>query len=397
MSPTRLTRRVFLKMAAAGALMSGSPRAAGAQSRAAHRALNIPLGWTVLEAPARGFGNRGGKHQAWAKNPVNGRWYSCGGDYPGDAAFEAGYRQEIHSLDLAARVAGNPNSGWAVEQPYCRPDGGMQPKHPDTVGWQWDSKRGKFVMIPGLMEIQRNSNCRGETPLFQSDGGRYIFRDGAMAFDPIAKTWEHWAGGNGNLDGTGNEFRHWHSIYDPNTDRFIRFDQHEANGIEAQALSPGAAPTTTATWSTIATNLRNASGGRALFATEHLAFDRRRRRIYGVDINGGRLVCFSLATNSLSDLGPLPAFNPIITTNVLVYDGLHDVLLYQPYGLGFWAFSIAPRTWTALDRTTPIGPARGRMGFFDDEANVFVLYGVDDGDAGSYSEFVYFLYRYKAA
>jgi len=397
MSPMRLTRRAFLRTAAAGALVSGSPMAAATRSRGAQTTLNIPLGWTVLEAPARGFGNRGGKHQAWAKNSINGRWYTCGGDYPGDAAFEASYRQEVHSLDLAARLAGDRNAGWAVEQPYCRSDGGMQPKHPDTIGWQWWSKGRKFVMIPGGMATQGKSNCAGETALPQSDGGRYIWRDGAMAFDPITKTWEHWSGGNGELDGTDNRFRHWHSIYDPDRDRFIRFDEHEANGMQAQALTPGVAPTRTAAWSIIATNLRNASGGRAMFATEHLALDRQRRRIYGVDINGGRLVYFSLATNTLSDVGQLPAFNRAITTNVLVYDELHDALLYQPYGLGFWAFSIALGKWSALDRTTPIGPARGRMGFFDNEANVFVLYGVNDDDAGSYSEFVYFFYRYKTA
>ena len=132
------------------------------------------------------MGNRGGKHQSWAKNPNNGLWYELGGDWPGTSPYETSYRQEMHTWDLVARAAGNESAGWATEQPYCRTDGGMQPKHPDYMGWVWDSRRQVFVMLPGLYEVG-SGLCANETVTAQSDGNQFIFREGVMAYDPVAK------------------------------------------------------------------------------------------------------------------------------------------------------------------------------------------------------------------
>ena len=235
--------------------------------------------------------------------------------------------------------------------------------------------------------------------LQESDANIYIFREGCMAFDPVAKTWVKWAGGMGGV--TTDADHAWRSIYDTATDRFIRFD--EVGGpCNARAYVKGLTPASTGAWVTLATDLRNGLGRTAHIGMEGLAFVPSKRAIYGIDIDlgsdaAGRLVRYNLITNTLTDLGALPAcYDYTVGVNTLDYDERDNALIFHPYDSGLYLYHLDTATWESVSVTTGIGNARGRQAFWDNDLNAYVLYGEIGADVGSYSEFKFFVWRYAA-
>ena len=258
--------------------------------------VDIPAGvFTALVAPAKNVGIAGGgmKHVSLAINPDNGRIYTQGGDYSFQN-YQQSYQQSFFSFSLAERLASpaNPNAGWTLEQGYCRTDGGVQPKHPDFVGWTWDSKRHVFWMVPGVMEGS-NDICPGETT--NRTGDPNFIHNQLMTFDPVTRRWTVV-----NSDIGPDAADTWQSIYDPVTDSLIRMGK---NGSTCGVVN--IYDITSRSWSKY--NLGpNALGQDVSVSKEGLAADIVGRVIYTVDGYSGRLHRFNIDAKKMADLGPVP-------------------------------------------------------------------------------------------
>jgi hypothetical protein len=349
--------------------------------------ITIPVKqWVALTMPDRGFGipGTGMKHVTAAYNPTNGRIYFVGGDYQGSGDFYDSYRQETWSLSIADRFNGgtNQNAGWRLEYPYCGPSGQIQPKHPDFVGWQWDSKRHVFWMIPGQM-VNEDSNCPGESPNGSSDPGFIYYH--IMKFDSATQKWSDVTAN------TGNDVETWMSIYDPVTDTFIRM------GNTGDAIASVFNPNNN-TWTDYPLGT-NSQGQTIYISKEYLAPDFQNRVIYVIDGIHGRLHRYQMDTHRLEDLGSIPG-GSLNSENVSydVWDPVNRVLLFfrDPNDTGngaFYAYHPDTKTWETLSTASNIPGvnARGRMMTYDPGQNVVLLMGggVDTG-GNPYM----FLYRY---
>lgn len=123
--------------------------------------------WRAIKLPASGHGPSGDiKHLRLAVRPSTGLIYILGGDYSGPRFMDSG-RQELYSYDIIKDV-------WALQFPYCAKAGEVSPRHPDQVGWAYDSKRDLFWMMPGYQGPE-------------NDCGGVIGK--TMTFDPTTRKW----------------------------------------------------------------------------------------------------------------------------------------------------------------------------------------------------------------
>lgn len=140
-----------------------------AQEKVAAKPANAPTAgtWRVRKLPAPGHGPSGDmKHLRLAVRPATGLVYVLGGDYGGPRFMHSG-RQELYSYDIAKDI-------WKLEYPYCAKPGEVNPRHPDQVGWVYDSKRDLFWMMPGYQGPE-------------TDCGGIIGK--TMTFDPQQRKW----------------------------------------------------------------------------------------------------------------------------------------------------------------------------------------------------------------
>lgn len=372
-------RAAFVTITIALAAIVAASIAIAEQSRTVGR-VDIPLKqWVGLEMPLRGRGPMGPiKHLTAAHNPDDGRIYMTGGDYRG-TEFDQSYRQETWSLSLGERWASRAdrNAGWRLEYPYCGPAGQMQPKHPDFVGWTWDSKRKVFWMVPGVMEVG-TANCPGETGARTSDPGFRLNR--IMQFDPAARQWRDVSGNVGQPAET------WMSVYDPKNDSLIRFGYSGGGGAMVSTYRIGEDR-----W--VNRSLSAGAGRREIrINKEYLAVDHAERVIYAIDGVAGRLYRYRMDTQAMEDLGAVPG-GPHGRENYMyvVWDSTSKVLLwfrYDPPGAN--AYHPTTRTWETIPLAGDVPGVRpgGRVAVYDPLHNVTVLFG-------SHVETSHlFLYRY---
>jgi hypothetical protein len=330
--------------------------------------------WLALAAPESGKGPAGPiKHLTPAYHPPSGRIYFTAGDYRGTVVDMQSYRQETWSLSIAERLAAraNRNAGWRLEYPYCGPPDQVQPKHPDFVGWTWDSRRSVFWMVPGVMEIA-SENCPGETDRRADDPG-FLHRR-LMQFDPETRRWKNVSGQIGDPTET------WMSVYDAKTDTIIRFGNNRTN------QAAGIYDIEKDRWSYV--NL----GRGALIRKEYLAVDQEQRQIYAIDGVHGRLVRWDMEDRSLRDLGPVPGGKYTHENYMyVVWDSTSKVLLWvRENPAAFHAYDPEAKSWQALSlaSTLPNVQARGRVFVHDPALNVTLL-------MGGYTDNPHlFLYRY---
>jgi hypothetical protein len=341
----------------------------------------------------------GAKHITGTWDPDNGRLYFTGGDYAGEAPFTGftdSYRQETYSLSLSEGFAdkANPDAGWRLEYPYCGPAGQVQPKHPDYVGWTWDSKRHLFWMVPGIMQTS-DSNCPGETA-FASDPGFRLHR--IMTFDPVTQRWADVA--DAGLAGIASET--WGTVYDPRADTLIRFNWHGGAGGQV-----GVYDIATQVW-TFRTLGLDALGQEIRINDGPVAADLVGRVIYAIDAFAGRLHRYQMDTGSLEDLGLIPG-GPLTNTwtqPAIVWDSVNQVVLWHRYfGLdadgnpispaSFFAYHPDTRIWETLSLNTdlPGVTASGLIMAFDPGQNAVVL--IPRIPSGSPPGFYMYLYRYR--
>lgn len=373
---------VTLTVAVALSAVIGAALSLGQQAPPAPR-IDIPLKqWVTLEMPARGHGPMGPiKHLTAAYNPDDGRLYMTGGDYEGSNFDQQSYRQETWSLSLAERWANraDQNAGWRLEYPYCGPAGQVQPKHPDFMGWTWDSKRKVFWLVPGVMEISPPpNNCPGETGARASDPGFLAAR--IMQFDPATRQWRDVSGHVGEFAET------WMSVYDAKTDTLIRFGHSGGAGALVsvyriaddrwvdRALPP------------------NGAGRDIRINKEYLAVDYANRVIYAIDGVSGRLHRYRMDKQAMDDLGPVPG-GPHGSENYMyvAWDSANQVLLWvRENPPSAHAYHPDSKQWEVIPLTAdrPGVAARGRVLVYDPQQNVTLLFG--GYDANPYM----FLFRY---
>ena len=365
----RCRSRLYLLWVAAGTIvLAGFVWNPAASVLGASEQIPIPARqWIALAMPDVGKGPSGGiKHINATVNPTNGRIYVTGGDYAG-AQFEQSYRQETWSLSLLERWAGGTagNTGWRLEYPYCGPSDGVQPKHPDFMGWMWDAKRSVFWLVPGGMEIS-NDNCPGETSS-RSDDPRFLLNH-LMTFDPATRRWSDMGRNVGpDLPET------WMSVYDPARDEIIRFGLNGGIGAVVNILKVG-----TMTWQRIGLPL-NAIGKDVRLNKEYLAVDHAHRVIYAIDGVWGRLHRYSMDARRLEDLGPVPA-GPIGREGftLIVWDTVNEVLLsVQEYPTKFHAYHPDSKRWEELAIASNVANVeiRARAMVYDPGQNVTMLFG----------------------
>lgn len=372
-------------------------RAAPAFRRSVAR-IDIPIRqWIALRMPVRGAIPGGMKHVTPSYNPDNGRIYFTGGDFGMPPAIDS-YRQDTYSLSLLERWSNpdNPNAGWRLEYPYCGPEGQVQPKHPDYVGFPWDSKRRVFWMVPGLMMAVGTEVCLNETPGYANNAG--FIHDQLMTFDPASRTWAPQGGffGKGATWDVG-----WQSIYDAVTDSLIRL--HD-DSVDTYAIA-------TKTWSRRRLGVKgrpvgqNVSGKSLRLGMGYNAFDPAQRVIYSIDPVENGLYRYHVDGGALDPLGPLPALYAASKAHEaqfkLVWDSLHNVLYWHNHlSNGFFAFHPDTGTWETLGTATNIpgveAVASNAM-VFDPGQNVLLMFGDVWGPPGSAQAAArpfMFLYRY---
>jgi len=264
------------------------------------------------------------KHMRIAHNPVNGRLYFNGGDFTGasglnnagsayatDGSFFASGRNEIYSYSIEG-------GDWSQEQEYCRGDGGYYPAGPDQTGWVYDSIRKQFWMIPGYTTDGALANCTTTKML----------KGTMMAFDPVAKTWNHNPATPFTLPDVTSSSRKF-AQYDPFTDTIIRFSA--GSRVEIYDIAKN-------TWSS-----ESLLGGISSENTgfEYTALDVEGRAIYMVPVKTtvaknltGRiekLIRYNIDTQTAEYLADLPLI--VGKENIYtVWDSLNKVVLMTVYG-----------------------------------------------------------------
>ena len=289
------------------------------------------------------------KHVAVAYNPVDGWIYTCGGDYahttPAGISAESGtcemwrYSVELHRLEIV--------------QPYCRPDGGLQPNGADEVGWCYNTKANRFVMHPGFM-WGHSGACPGTN----------MIKNQIMEFDPVASSWAL-STVPPSLRGTEGNF----TQYDPVTDTLTRFCNA---GPEAQSWSY-----VTRTWTRYKWPLPNLN-----FSDTGTTIDVQGRAIYFC--TGNKLWRYNLDAHGIEDLGTTP--QTTFAENKPVWDSINKVLLWPCFadtdnettpGVQEWArmhvYHPDTRTWE-VDVVSGTG-VKGRHSVFDPANNCLILAG----------------------
>jgi hypothetical protein len=353
--------------------------------------IDMPLKqWIALDLPNSNPSlNNGLKHWNGAFDPDNKRIYFMGGDHFGPPYGES-YRQETYSFSIAERFANKNNSsaGWNLEYPYCSQSGQIQPKHPDFVGWTWDSKRKVFWMIPGTM-VLFNLNCPGEFETNVSDT-QYI-KGRIMTFDPNTKLWS-------DVGAAGDTFT-WQSVYDPVSDTIIRFNHNGGSGAQVQVYN-----ISTNAW--IIKNLGLNSAGKDMrLENGYLAADIDGRAIYTIDWDSARLHRYHIDTQQIEDLGIAPGGNLTCCQSPnLIWDSTNKVLLWYRHSAPFGFFAYHPNTgvWETLTTDTDLSgiPAAGVVMAYDPGQNVAILFGQNIQVAPSellVSVPYMFIYRYANA
>lgn len=340
--------------------------------------IDIPSGvFVALELPDINHGIPSeNKHTTWAHNPIDGRLYSIGGDFSSsDPGAPQSYQQKQFSLSIAERWANRSdrNAGWREEYPYCGPDGGIQPKSPDFIGWTWDPNRQVFWALPGTFVIPVYAVCTDRT-VSTSDDPKYKYRH-LMTFNPsepdLAKRWTDWG-----QDTTPWRGEPWMAVYDPGTDTIIKFAGDSSQKADIFDVK-------TKTWSSVSYG-PNAVGG-TVRIPEAMSPDFVARVIYVVDGTAGRLMRWNIDRRTLTDLGPVPD-GPVtpITNAYSVWDSVNRVLLFFHYNAGrLHVYHPDTGKWdTPAMVTDPAGlePSVRHALVFDPYQNVMVMLGTTNSN-----------------
>lgn len=331
------------------------------------------------------------KHHTQTFCPLNSRLYGHGGDthfhYIDQNGSDQGsdsYYQRDFSWDVAQRFAtpGNRDIGARQETPMCVGVGEVRPKHPDFVGWVWDSKRNRFWHVPGLGTTSSSHNCPTETSNYGDDPSYLQFH--MMTYDPLNPSAYYTdVTSNHGTQYTGDDWP-WRSCYDAIQDRIIRLELTDDFGdLVCERFNPN-----TNTWSY---THRTQSGQIQDVKMQYWDFDPQRRSIYIADRFAGRLSRYDIDTNTLTNLGFLPGTPTLIQgqgnivkdKGAVVFDWHARVLIYNELmdnGHGDTFGFATYRVWRYTPDTPTAGPNGNgwtQIAGFD---SVTLPFSVLDGD-----------------
>jgi hypothetical protein len=241
------------------------------------------------------------------------------------------------------------------------------------VGWAYDSKRDRAVMLPGFYFFSQggSSSCDG----VQETGDAVTFDFTTSKWS--AATWSPPSGGYGG-DCCGVSY----ASYDPGTDAVYRF-RYNSGTIEKLSLANNR-------WTS-----RSFSGlEQGEFNRAQSAVDIRGRFLYVIDAKGKRLVKYSLDRPGVTYV-PMPRqyqgpSDRATFEAYLVFDSVNRVLLmpdvadFDGIVVGLGVYHVDDRTWEY--DAVPAGPS-GNVWQFDPAANAML--GV-----GRNAEHKFWLYRY---
>ena len=324
--------------------------------------------WVPLAAPAMGAGpyqTASGKHARMTYDSKRQRLVLSGGDYQHPSMSVVGNgSQMVWSVNLTT-------GQWTMLGAWC--NGPLMPGRPDTVGWTYDSKRDRGVMLPGFYFVDQGglSSCSG----VQETGDAVTFDFTTNKWS--AATWAPPSGGYGG-DCCGVSY----ASYDPGTDAVYRF-RYNSGRIEKLSLANNR-------WtSTAFAGLEQSDFNRA-----QSAVDVPGRALYVIDAKGKRLVKYSLDRPGVS-YAPMPSqykgpSDRATFETYLVFDSVNRVLLmpdvadFDGIVVGLGVYHVDSRKWEY--HAVPAGPS-GNVWQFDPAANAML--GV-----GRNAEHKFWLYRY---
>jgi hypothetical protein len=327
--------------------------------------LSIPDNtWILRPYPANDAGIRSGKHIRSTRCPLDGRIYHCGGDYSSPWGPQSG-QNTLWSYGVEA-------GDWRMEYPYCGPVGEMQPCHPDEVGWVWDSKRNRFLCVPGYFggDVGR---CAGKATLY-----RWL-----QAWSFETKKWSAVSANNNHPLATSAGSMTF-ATYDAVADKFYQFAYSSWGGIVTFDCAAGL-------WSWKSYGMaKNVRG-------EYAAWDPNNRHMYALHTYSRIFYRFNAASLTVSTMAPFPAAMEPGSTR-LHWDNVNKVILFPQRidanaNVKLHAYHPDTNTWEMDIQAA--GPAPiGSCGYFDEGNNVLVIWGTT-GSATVGTPGI-MLYRYKA-
>ena len=374
------------------------------------RAAMVTRQWYAMPQGTPGLFFYPEKHLSWCHCPLTRRVYHHGGDTNqavnmfgvNRGASEGSYYQRDFSLDLLAHFAtpSNRNAGAREEFTMCVTGAQVRPKHPDFVGWAWDSKRKLFWHVPGesFYVAWADMNCDIETE-DGADNGGYKNKTHLLTFDPANPSAGFVDVGTNHGVKTTNDFP-WRSWYDPLRDEIVRFEQAN-NGLNPWFSRYNI---TTGVWTHAFLSCTSMYMSTYLYWT----VDPQRRRVYFADranqTSGGNLTAFDLDTAVFTNLGPLPGVRKWVGSGqndkgYLVFDWHARLLVYMEmiedgnHSIRVWTYDVDNPTagpngngWTditLLAAVTLDGSAfnpshltpEGDGGCFDPDNNMVVIGG----------------------
>ena len=350
--------------------LSGVKTATAAEGPGAK--LDIPLRtWVSRPLPTGTAGPNsipyGGKHTRLLYDSRRGRMVLTGGDY-----FNAHVSDNGSHLVWAIDLASGPTPAWKLIGPWC--NGPVQPGRPDTVGWAYDSKRDRAVILPGYYFANEgaSSGCDG-----------VVDSKASMLFDFLTNKWNAARYGPPS-GGWGGDIGSSFAVYDPVSDSVYRFRWGGRNLMETLSLEKDS-------WSTVDLDPGNDLN------RDQSAIDVKGKSIYVISRQLRAVLRYSIPSRRIVENIAIPREIQLPVSadfeTHLAFDPVNRVLLYpnaldfdgRVYRFGIYHVDKKRWEWEAVP--TDGHPVQGNVVGFDVGNNVMMLYG---GRGGS----VFWLYRY---
>ena len=351
-------------------------RAAAAAERPGAK-LDIPLRtWVSRPLPAGTDGPgptpNGSKHTRLLYDSRRERMVLTGGDYV-NAYISSNGSQLVWAIDLAS----SPTPAWTLIGPWC--NGPVQPGRPDTVGWVYDSKRDRAVLLPGYVFANEGASSGCEGVVDSKDSMLFDFSTNKWSAAQYGPPPEGWGGDNGSS----------FAVYDPGTDAAYRFRWAGRNLMEVLSLEKNK-------WSVVD------PGGSDLNRAQ-TAIDVTGKSIYAVSRRLRALLRYSIPSRRIVDSIAIPQDVQLPDSadfeTHLTFDPINRVLYYpntrnfggRLYRFGIYHVDQKRWEWEALPTTGH--PVQGNVIGFDVGNNVMMLYG-GKGESDVQPPSVFWLYRY---
>jgi hypothetical protein len=148
-----------------------------------------------------------GKHMRMFYHPPTKSMVIAGGDHSVSMPHPT-YYDATGSEIISVNVSTN---SWKIIQPFCV-SGALQPNRPDSVGWAYDSKRDRALMVPGYYFLV-GSGCGA------------VEGHGGYAYDFATKKWigpDDPSVMSAPAGGWGGDMGSSFAVYDPVTDELVR-------------------------------------------------------------------------------------------------------------------------------------------------------------------------------